>query len=56
MKAKEIKTSKTFIGNAHRNCDDCCFGKDCLSESLSIHLQRSSHIQKMTLLSLEIMR
>ena len=32
--AKKIKTSKAFFGNAHRNCDDCCFGKDCLSESL----------------------
>ena len=43
--AKEIKTSKTFIGNANRNCDDCCFGKDCLSESL-LSIPKGHHIYR----------
>ena len=41
----EIKTSKTFFGNAHRNCDGCCFGKDCLSESL-LSIPKGHHIYR----------
>jgi len=43
--AKEIKTSKAFFGNAHRNCDDCCFGKDCLFESL-LSIPKGHHIYR----------
>ena len=56
MKQRKSKQVRLFSGNAHRNCDDCCFGKDCLSESLLSIPKWSSHIQKMTLLSLEIMK
>ena len=33
------------FGNAHRNCDDCGFGKDCLSESL-LSIPKGHHIYR----------